>query len=201
MAQPVAIGLRAHSGWAAAVTVGGSPRSPSVVDRRRLELAEDATPRPVQPYHASEGLPVSKAEKIVGQAIEEAHRCGERDLGSLVRHLRSQGHEVTGCVLLTGSGRTLPALEDILASHALIHAAEGEMFREALRWAASRSGVAVFDVREKEIFARSAKAIGLAEQELRRRTAELGRAVGPPWAADQKLAATAAWLALAGEGR
>ena len=183
------------------MTVGGSPRTPSVVDRRRLELAGDATPRPVQPYHASEGLPVAKAEKIVDSAIEEAHRFGQRDLGSLVGHLRSRGHEVAGCILVTGSGRKLPALADILASHALIHAAEGEMFREALRWAAARLGVTVFEVREKEIFTRGTKMLGITEPMLRRRTADLGRAVGPPWAADQKLAATAAWLALAGEGR
>src|SRR5664279_4197420 len=51
-----AVGLRAHSGWAAAVTVGGEATAPVLLDRRRLALADDATPRPVQPYHASEGL-------------------------------------------------------------------------------------------------------------------------------------------------
>lgn len=199
MARSVVIGLRAHSGWAAAVTVGGSARTPSVVDRRRLELAAETTPRPVQPYHASESLPVSKAGKIVGHAIEQARLFGERGLGALVRHLRSRGHEVAGCALLTGSGRTLPALADILASHALIHAAEGELFREAIRWTASRTGLAVFEVKEKEIFTRGFEELGLEEEEIRSRAAELGRAVGPPWTADQKLATTAAWLALAGE--
>ena len=199
MAGRVAIGLRAHSGWAATVTVGGTPRHPAVIDRRRIELASEAVPRPVQPYHASEGLALSKAEKIVGRAVEDAHRFGERDLGALVRVLRSSGHEIAGCALLSGSGRALPSLANTLASHALIHAAEGEMFREALRYAASRVGLAVFEVREKETFTAGAREVGLAEPELRRRLAALGRAIGPPWAADQKLAAAAAWIALAAE--
>jgi hypothetical protein len=201
MSKRVAIGLRAHSGWAAAVSVGGSPRLPSVVDRRRIEMADEKTPRPVQPYHASEGLPLSRAEKIVGRALEDADRFGERDLEVLLRYLSRSGHEVAACAVLAGSGRTLPSLPDILASHALIHAAEGEMFRRALRNAVSRAGLAVFEVKEKEVYTRCARSAGLAEPALRLRIAGLGRRVGPPWAEDQKLAATAAWLALAGEGR
>ena len=37
---PAALGLRAHSGWAALVAVGGGPASPQVLDRRRIEMAD-----------------------------------------------------------------------------------------------------------------------------------------------------------------
>jgi hypothetical protein len=57
--------------------------------------------------------------------------------------------------------------------------------------------VPVFEVKEKELFSRGAEVLGITESDIRCRTAELGRAVGPPWTADQKLAAAAAWLALA----
>lgn len=192
-----AVGLRAHSGWAAAVTLGGRAGAPVLLDRRRLALADDVTPRPVQPYHASEGLPLAKAERIVGDAIEEARRFGERDLRALARDLRSLGHEVDCCTILSGSGRTLPPLESVLASHALIHAAEGEMFREALRHAGRRAGISVLEVKEKELLLRAIEVFGISEVELKHRLGALGRAAGPPWAEDQKLAALAAWVALA----
>jgi hypothetical protein len=192
-----AVGLRAHSGWAAAVTVGGDTTAPVLLDRRRLALAYDPTPRPVQPYHASEGLPLAKAERIVGNAIEKARRFGERDLRALAADLLSLGYELDCGVVLSGSGRTLPALESVLASHALIHAAEGEMFREALRHAGRRAGLSVLDVKEKELSLRASEVLGIPEAKRKHLLDALGRAAGPPWAQDQKLAALAAWIALA----
>lgn len=192
-----AVGLRAHSGWAAAVTLGGEATAPVLLDRRRLALTDDATPQPVQPYHASEGLPLSKAERIVGHAIEQARRFGERDLRALAGDLLSLGHEIESCAVISGSGRTLPGLESVLASHALIHAAEGEMFRDALRHAGKRAGISVLGVKEKELSPVAVEILGISETKLKLRLGTLGRAAGPPWAEDQKLAALAAWIALA----
>jgi hypothetical protein len=196
-----AVGLRAHAGWAAAVALGGEATAPVLLDRRRLALADDATPRPVQPYHASEDLPLAVAERIVGHAIEEARRFGERDLRALAGDLLSLGHSVDRCTVLSGSGRTLPALERVLASHALIHAAEGEMFREALRHAGRRAGLSVLEVKEKDLSLTAIEVLEISETELNHRLGALGRAAGPPWAADQKLAALAAWVALASGNR
>ena len=39
------------------------------------------------------------------------------------------------------SGRTLPALEQILASHPMVHTAEGEFFRKAIREACREIGI------------------------------------------------------------
>ncbi len=192
-----AVGLRAHSGWAAAVTLGGEAKAPVLLDRRRLALADEATTRPVQPYHASEGLPLAKAERIVGHAIEQARRFGERGLRELADELLSLGYEIETCALISGSGRTLPGLESVLASHALIHAAEGEMFRDALRHGSERTGLPVLEVKEKELSLVAMEILGIPETKLKLRVGALGRAAGPPWAEDQRLAALAAWIALA----
>lgn len=53
--------------------------------------------------------------------------------------------------LVLASGRSLPPLESILASHALVHAAEGEHFREALTRASQRLGLLVVRVPEREL--------------------------------------------------
>jgi hypothetical protein len=53
-------------------------------------------------------------------------------------------------------------------------------------------------VREKELFAAdSSKALGVQPPALKRRIAELGKGLGPPWSQDEKFAALAGWLTLA----
>src|SRR5262249_31324680 len=98
MREPrVLIGLRAHSGLAAAVRLGGSARAPVVLERRRLELADEKTPRPVQPYHASEKKPLREAETIVSRARAEADLFAAKNLAALVTDLFAKGHRVTAC--------------------------------------------------------------------------------------------------------
>ena len=88
---------------------------------------------------------------------------------------------------MLGSGkRTLPNLEGILASHALIHTAEGEMFRDVLLWAARECGLKVTGVRERELPPDSSQTVH-----------SLGKLIGPPWTQDQKYATRAALAALA----
>jgi hypothetical protein len=92
---------------------------------------------------------------------------------------------VTGCGIVLGSGKALPGLEGILASHALIHTAEGEMFREVLVWAAHELGLTVTGVRVKELDAMALERID-----------SFGKLIGPPWTEDQKYATVAALTAL-----
>jgi hypothetical protein len=51
-----ALGLRAHTGWAALVVVAGSKRSPAVIQRKRIELADRDVPGSMQPYHHAQGM-------------------------------------------------------------------------------------------------------------------------------------------------
>jgi hypothetical protein len=52
-------------------------------------------------------------------------------------------------------------------------------------------------VRERDVLARAAEATGRTASELQRRVAEMGRALGPPWRQDEKLATLVAWTVLA----
>ena len=193
-AIPAALGFRAHSGWAALIAVAGSPASPSILLRQRVALADPGTSGSKQPYHAAEGRKLAIAEKIIGRC---ARRLARQAVRRVIRELEAEGHRVVGCGLLLASGRPLPRLESILASHALIHAADGELFRDALAHAMERSGLSVTRVREKELFDRAARDFRTAAEVLRRRVDETGRPIGPPWTQDQKLASLAGWLALA----
>ncbi len=101
------------------------------------------------------------------------------------------------CGITLGSGRALPALEKVLASHALIHTAEGEFYRNVVAEAGEHCGLPVLGVKEREIFERAASHLKVDAAELERRVAILGKPIGPPWTQDQKYAALVAWLALA----
>lgn len=192
---PAAFGLRAHSGWAALVAVAGTPASPSVVDRRRIGLAGAGIPK--QPYHAAEDLGLEKAEELIRRCVQGSRRLAIRALGEAVGDLRRDGYEVRACGLLLASGRALPGLSAILASHALIHTADGEHFRNAIIHAAGHAKLPVTAVREKDLWARASADLLVPIEELQRRIQALGKSIGPPWTEDQKLASLAGCLALA----
>ncbi len=194
-----AVGFRAHSGWSALVAVAAGARWPVVIDRRRIELADAAIPGSMQPYHAAEPMKLKDAEACIQRSIDQARRLAQRALHAAIDELRKSGHEVAGCGILLASGRPAPALAAILASHALIHTAEGELFRDALRYASERCKLPVTAVKERDLFERAAAELRIPSGELQRRVAEMGRAIGPPWRQDQKLAALVGWLALAGD--
>jgi hypothetical protein len=188
-----ALGFRAHSGWAALVAVAGPVAEPIAVLRRRVVLSE-RTPR--QPFHAAEGQAFEAAEGLIRRSSEEAAQLAERAIRDAVAEVRTLGHEPVSSGLLLAAGRPLPALSEILASHALIHTAEGELFRDVLRQASRRCGLGLTEVRERELEEEASRSLRRPSAALQRRVADWGRALGSPWTQDEKRAALVAWLAL-----
>lgn len=180
-----ALGFRAHSGWAALVAVAGTIDAPRILDRRRVVIADPEMPGSKQPYHAAAELPFSKAEVFVRSAIDSSRALALEAMSVAIKALRAKGHEIAGCAVLLGSGKTLPPLDKILASHPLLHTAEGEMFRDVLQWAARESQLPILGVREKSLDPASLKKID-----------SLGKLIGPPWTQDQKYPAVAALMLL-----
>jgi hypothetical protein len=196
MPSPAAIGLRAHSGWAAAVAITVPADAPVAIMRRRIEMMERGVNGPSQPYHAAVGLDIREAEQFVANSAARAAALATTALRAMVEDLRQLGHGVSGCGLLLASGRPLPPLEKILASHPLLHTAEGELFREALRAACRECELPVTAIKERELFSQAAADLRLPAERIERHVAAMGKGIGPPWRQDQKFAAVAAWLAL-----
>jgi len=193
-----AIGFRAHSGWAAAVALGGPATSPQILDRRRLATADPGIPGSKQPFHAAEGLPFGKAKALIDRCAGSSRELARRGLVGMIVDLSKRGHAVVRCSILLASGGPLPDLERILASHARIHAAEGELFRSVLFRAAEECELPAAGIAERGIAARATGTLRIARENWLSALADMGKAVGPPWRQDEKLAATAAWIALAG---
>jgi len=192
---PAALGFRAHSGWAAFVVLGASARSVELLERGRVELVEGATPR--QAYHSAENLPFEQAEKLIADCMNRAKRLAQKQLADVLRRAESREHTVVAAGVLSASGRPLPDLAATLGSHALIHTAEGEMFRNVLSGACEKHNLPVIRVKERELNATAAAQLGISTEEIHSRLSEMGRLVGPPWRQDEKMAALIAWLALA----
>jgi hypothetical protein len=197
MNRAAALGFRAHSGWTAAVAVGGSLEKPVILDRRRIETSDTAIHGSRQPFHAAEPLSFEEAEALIGQCRESSMLLATRAVAAMVAQLKQSGHPVVGAGILFASGRALPDLAAILRSHALIHTAEGEFFREVLVRASEHCGLPVTKVKEREVWERGAVVLRRPSAELQQRIGGLGKPLGPPWRQDEKLASMAAWIALA----
>ena len=168
-----------------------------MIDRRRIEIADPKITGSMQPYHAAEGLELDRARKYLERCEEGSRLRASKALQEVRDDLRRDGRETVGCGLLLASGRPLPPLAEVLASHARIHTADGEHFREALSKAAASLNLPVAPVPEKEIWARAAVDLGTPIADLERLVNAVGKTVGPPWTKDQKLAALSGWLVLA----
>src|SRR5258708_14315235 len=115
-----AIGLRMHSGWGALVVMSNEGAL-DVVDRRHIVVGQATIPGSKQPFHYAENLELKQA----GEYIARCSAASGQLASSAIREIRSQleknDYRVKGSAILTGSGRTLPSLEKVIASHALIH--------------------------------------------------------------------------------
>lgn len=197
-----AIGIRPHSGWGAVVVVAGPPGAIEVMDRRRVVVASPHVTSSkiqgaTQPYHFAKDQNLSDAERYLARCAAASDQLALDALGEIVTEIRRRGCSVETCAILLASGRELPALEKILASHALIHTAEGEFFRQCFRSAGERLKLDVRGIREKNLDELARSAFGAKAKSLQREIAGLGRRIGPPWTTDQKSACLAALLALA----
>ncbi|HKV04282.1 MAG TPA: hypothetical protein VJO53_04145 [Candidatus Acidoferrales bacterium] len=195
--KTAALGFRAHSGWTALIALAATKDGPSVLARQRLHLVETFTYEFRQPFHTAEKMKFDEARAFISRSEAEAKRLAFGAIRDLKADLRGRGHELARCGLLLSSGRPLPALPQILASHSLIHSADGELFRDALLHASNHCGLKAFTIRERELVDSAAHTLRITAGDLTRRVADLGRPLGPPWSQDEKLASLVAWLALA----
>jgi hypothetical protein len=193
--KEAAVGFRVHSGWAAAVAVSLERRVPVVLARQRVHLIETFTYEFRQPYHTAGKMLDGQAREFISRMQAEARRLAYRAIRELETRTQEQGVKLTRCGLLLASGRPLPALEKILASHALIHTADGELFRDAILHASARCGLQEFTIKEKELLDRAGQVLSAKPNELMRRVTELRRTLGSPWSQDEKFATLVAWLA------
>jgi hypothetical protein len=173
----IAAGFVARTGWAVEVVVEGG----AVVHRGRADLIGDGAPANV--CHVAVDLPLDDARALYERVRDEAYVGARRALASLCAE-----HGLSAIAIVAGGTAVPDDLAAVLASHPLMHAAEGQVVRDALAEAAHDAGLRVHLVAKGEL-----SAAGNAEQ--RRMLERSGRGLGPPWRREHTDAALAAALA------
>jgi len=183
----IAVGFRVKSGFAIAVTLEGPAAAPSAVSRRVIEMSDSAVPETRQPYHDGFFRNEEDAREIA-RRVKIVKRCATQSIAAL---LKDTGATRAG--LIVGS---LIEPEKVGNPHIRAHASEGRLFRTVLQDALTSRGVRCEVIVEKQLPARSAAGLQRPAREIVRTLDGFGKALGSPWRADEKAAATAAWLAL-----
>lgn len=189
-----ALGIVVKSGWAAAVLLTGSATTPSVGDSRRLELSDPAIPDCRQPYHAGFGTARASGADL-DHLVSSVRQFGSQSVTRAISQYGSAGYRVHAIGIVVGS---MTAPERIANPHIRIHALEGTLFREVVEAAVEQSGVKYCVWRQRDLSGLAVTALVQEEDTIRRAVGRLGIGIDGPWRAEQKAAALAAWLVLAG---
>jgi hypothetical protein len=213
----VTLGFRPHTGWAVAVAVGGDLVSPQVVERRVVALTDEAQV-PAQVYHAAVELEPHAAEALVRKAERVVAQVTGREVACFVAELRSNGYlplaagvATTAAGPKSGFGRPDSGWPSnvrhsnvrhsnvayVLAAHVRMHAAEGELYGEAIADALDEAGLPVTLIHPRDVAASAADGLGRDAGSLQRMVTAIGASLGPPWRKDEKEATLLAWTALA----
>jgi len=188
------IGLRAKTARAVVVTIAGDSREPYAVTRGEIVLATPADQALFQPYHAVMDLPWERAKESVSEIERQIADTAAAALKDLVAALRDSGIAISAVGVVGAPERNLLSIGN---AHIRAHAAEGVLFRRVLETAAEANGIRCERFAERDIETLAASRLRISVSALKSRLAGIGERLGPPWRADQKSAAIAAWVALA----
>ena len=189
-----AVGFTIKSGWAAMVVLAGSSADPAVASSTRIELSDPGEPEQRQPYHAGFGT-ARATDATLARLLKGVKQYGRRSVDDALRMARGAGHELSHAGLVVGS-TVDPAT--IANDHIRIHALEGRLFREVVAEAAAASGIDCTIWRERDLYAAAASALDRSEADVKGALVALKKTTTGAWRSEQKAAATAAWILLAG---
>jgi len=176
-----AFAVQMHSGWGVLVAVSGAPHAIEILARRRIVTADPEMPGAIQPYHYAMNLKLPESDKHLAKCAAASTRLAVAAIADLVKELNARQFHIVGSAVLLASGRSLPPLEKILASHPLIHTEEGEFFRHTVSQACEDLQISVTAIRQRELDERAKAAFGIAATRVLGSIASLGKTIGPPW--------------------
>ena len=199
--RAAAVGAVEHGNSAVLVTVAPDGE---LLDRRRIDLTNGL---PTHPHHHEGSWAVGRylnspwARKI---SLGEAIALVERVRTSAALGARQSFEALASAVPIPITSiaiRVCPKLpatiEETIADNRAQTVADSVMYREALASAAEARGWSVHWYDRESVFRDAAAALG--RQDIEAFLRSLGRSIGPPWQAKQKLAAAAALAAASQE--
>jgi len=189
----IAIGFRVKSGHAIAVALSGTAARPLAVLRADVALSDPDVHETRQPYH--DGFYHQQEDpREIARRVRIIERCAKESVAAFVESIGGRGARSRVRAALVVGSVIDPAT--VGNPHIRAHASEGRLFRTVLAEELAAHGVACEVVVEKALTEKAVAEIGRSAAEIQRTVAGFGAAVGNPWRADEKAAATGAWIAL-----
>ena len=198
MQRGAAVGVAEHGNSAVLITIapGGE-----LLDRRRVDLTCGL---PTHPYHHEGSWAVGRylnSSWARAISLSDAVALVERVRKAAAVGARESLEALAATVsmpIATIAIRVCPELpattEARIANTRAANVADSVMYREALAVAAQARGWSVLWYDRDRVFREAAMALG--RKDLDEFLAAMGRSIGPPWQATQKLAAAAALVAV-----
>ena len=184
-----AVGFRVKSGHAIAVVLSGSRAAPQAVATHIVELSDPDVPETRQPYH--DGFYQTEEDtREIARRVAIVKRCAKKSIAALLAQIEGERRRAA---LVVGS---LIDPSTVANPHIRAHAHEGRLFRTVLEDALRARDVDCDVIVDKLLAARAAKDLGRPASAVARTVAGFGKTLGGRWRAEEKAAATAAWLAL-----
>jgi len=196
-----AIGFRIKSGYAIAIVLAGPAASPTAVGRHIVDLCDPDAAETKQPYHDGFGTE-NEDPREIARRVKIVERCAKKSVSRLIDDVRGAGAAATRSDLYAGLvvGSVIDP-QQVGNPHIRAHANEGKLFRTVVEDALSSHGIACNVIVEKQLAATAATGLGRSDREIQQTLMAFGKTIGSPWRAEEKAAATAAWLALGSAGR
>jgi hypothetical protein len=197
-AQAAALGFRVKSGWAMAVLLAGPSTAPSLLRCQSVLLSDPKVPRSKQPYHAALELPEKDAATVVQKLRKVVGAAATQSVADLLQKAGEAGCTVCGATLVVGSLVDPASLHN---EHIRAHGLEGQLFRTVLEDALRSHNIPCAVLLEKTAYAAAATALHKSTAQAKSIAANLGDSHDGAWRAEEKLAALAAWMALAAHAK
>ena len=189
----IAIGFRVKSGFAIAVVLRGPASAPQAVARRVVELSDPAEAGTRQPYHDGFYHEQNDARELA-RRITIVKRCAKTSVAALIDEVwKERDHARLRAGLVVGS---VIDPKRVGNAHIRAHASEGRLFRTVLADALRSHRIDCDVIVEQQLAAKAAADLGPRDGDVTRVLAAFGKTLGGPWRADEKAAATAAWLVM-----
>src|SRR3989440_6466961 len=181
----VSIGLRAKTGRAIAVILGGSIEAPVVLLKTEMKLVDPKVPGTAQPYHEVMDLPWEQSQRAVRKYAAAIERTAKKALAKLIEEQQSNGRKIAGVGIVGAPDRELGRIGN---PHIRAHAAEGVLFRRVLDLAAQSNGLKWQVFSDRNFDEAMAGKLGAKYARVKQSLSDLGRSISPPWRADEKQA-------------
>jgi hypothetical protein len=179
------IGFRAKTARAIAIALAAEASEPAYIARWEIALVDPTSPATAQPHHEVMELPWTEAQSAVRPLECCIEEVATKRLHAMLNELGQKGYRVDGIGIVGSADRNLARIGN---SHIRAHAAEGILFRHVLEVSSAAHNIRWRSFPDKTIQLENMKTT----------LDSIGRAAGRPWRADERAAATAAWLVLSG---